>query len=154
MKIIAKNKRAYFDYDIDQTREAGIILQWHEVKACKLDHCTITEAIIKLDEKNKILTLINMDIPLYTKTQHNLAPGYLPKRPRWLLLNRQELTRIYATLKQWWWYTLIPLELFEAKNRRIKMKIGLGKLRRKVEKKQILKEKDTDRMMRREMRDY
>lgn len=82
MKIIAKNKRAYFDYDIDQTREAGLILQGHEVKACKLDHCTITEAIIKLDEQKKILTIINMDIPLYSKTQHTLTAGYIPKRPR------------------------------------------------------------------------
>lgn len=154
MRIIAKNKRAYFDYDIDQTREAGLILQWHEVKACKLDHCTITEAIIKIDEKNKILNITNMDIPLYSKTQHNLAPWYIPKRPRWLLLNQKELTRIYASLKQGWGYTIIPLDLFETKNRRLKLKIGLAKLRRKVEKKQILKEKDTERQMRREIREY
>lgn len=154
MKIIAKNKRAYFDYDIDQTRDAGLILSWHEVKACKLDHCTITEAIIKLDEKNKILTIINMDIPLYSKTAYVLAPGYIPKRPRLLLLNTKELTKIYSSLKQWWGYTIIPLELFEAKNRRLKIKIWLAKLRRKVEKKQILKEKDTDRQMRKEIREY
>lgn len=154
MKIIAKNKRAYFDYDIEQIREAGLILQWHEVKACKLDHCTITEAIIRLDQTERSLTLINMDIPLYSKTQHALAPGYLPKRPRWLLLNHTELTRIYAKLKQGNGMVLIPLELFEAKNRRLKIKIGLGKIRRKIEKKQILKERDTDKMMRKEIKEY
>lgn len=154
MKVLAKNKRAYFDYDINQTREAGLILSWHEVKACKLDHCTITEAIIRLDEKKRSLTVINMDIPLYSKTSYVLAPWYVPKRPRWLLLNHKELTKIYSSLKQGWGYTIIPLELFEANNRRLKLKIWLAKLRRKVEKKQILKEKDTERQMRKEMREY
>ena len=67
MKILAKNKRAQFDYDIEQTWDAGIVLQWHEVKACKLDHCTITEAIIRIDEKTKSLKIINMNIPLYSQ---------------------------------------------------------------------------------------
>ena len=154
MKIIAKNKRGYFDYDIEQTWDAGIILQWHEVKACKMDHCTITEALIRLDDKTKILNIINMDIPLYSKTQHNLASGYIPKRSRGLLLNQKELTRIYASMKQWNGMTLIPLELFEATNRRLKIKIWLGKIRRKVEKKQILKEKDIDRQMRKDIKEY
>ena len=154
MKIIAKNKRAYFDYDIEQTREAGLILLWHEVKACKLDHCTITEAIIRLDLKERNLTLVNMDIPLYSKTQHTFAPGYLPKRPRWLLLNQKELTRIYSKLKQGNGMVVIPLEVFEANNRRLKLKIGIGKIRRKVEKKQILKERDTNKMMRKEIKEY
>lgn len=61
---------------------------------------------------------------------------------------------MYASLKQGGGYTLIPLELFEAKNRRLKLKIGLGKLHRKTDKKQIIKDRETDRMMRREMRDY
>lgn len=154
MKILAKNKRAYFDYEIDQTWDAGLVLYGHEVKACKLDHCTITEAIVKLQYPQHSLMLINMDIPLYTKTQATLAPGYLPKRPRSLLLTHRELTKIYAFLKQGNGAVIIPLELFEAKNRRLKLKIGLGRLRRKVEKKQILKERDTDKMMRREIREY
>lgn len=154
MRILAKNKKATFDYDIEQTRDAGIVLAWHEVKACKMDHCTITEAIIRLDDKTKTLQILNMDIPLYSKTQHNLAPGYLPKHPRNLLLNAREITRIASQIKQWWGIVVIPLEVFEASNRRIKLKIWLAKRRRKVEKKQILKEKDTDRQMRREIREW
>lgn len=73
MKVIAKNKRAYFDYQIEQTWDAGLILAGHEVKACKLNHCTITEAIVKLSDKTRELSIINMDIPLYNKTQPNLA---------------------------------------------------------------------------------
>lgn len=71
-----------------------------------------------------------------------------------MLLNHTELTRIYAKLKQGNGMVLIPLELFEARNRRLKIKIGLGKIRRKIEKKQILKERDTDKMMRKEIKEY
>ena len=154
MKTLAKNKRATFDYDIEQTRDAGIVLQWHEVKACKMDHCTITEAIIRVDDTIKSLKIMNMDIPLYSKTQQSLVVWYIPKQPRILLLNKKEITRIVASTKQWSGMVIIPLELFEANNHRLKIKIGLAKLRRKVEKKQILKEKDTDRQMRREIREY
>ena len=49
---------------------------------------------------------------------------------------------------------VIPLEVFEANNRRLKLKIGIGKIRRKVEKKQILKERDTNKMMRKEIKEY
>ena len=154
MKILARNKRAYFDYDIEQTWEAGLVLQWHEVKACKMDHCTITEGIIKIDDKTRKLILLNMDIPLYSKTQQSLVPGYIPKHPRQLLVNSRGLTRMVASVKQWSGMVLIPLELFEATNRRIKVKVWLAKLRRKTEKRQILKEKDTDRQMRREIREY
>ena len=99
MKILAKNKRAYFDYDIEQTYDAGLVLSWHEVKACKMDHCTITEWIIRYDEKQRSLLLINMDIPLYSKTQQSLVPGYIPKHPRQLLLNQREITRLVASTK-------------------------------------------------------
>ena len=148
MKILAKNKRAYFDYDIEQTYDAGLVLSWHEVKACKIDHCTITEWIIRYDEKQRSLLLINMDIPLYSKTQQSLVPGYIPKHPRQLLLNQREITRLVASTKKTG-LTLVPLELFEASNRRIKIKIGLAKLRKKIEKKQILKEKDIEKAIRR-----
>lgn len=148
MKILAKNKRAYFDYDIEQTYDAGLVLSWHEVKACKMDHCTITEWIIRYDEKQRSLLLINMDIPLYSKTQQSLVPGYIPKHPRQLLLNQREITRLVASTKKTG-LTIVPLELFEASNRRIKIKIGLAKLRKKIEKKQILKEKDIEKAIRR-----
>lgn len=148
MKILAKNKRAYFDYDIEQTYDAGLVLSWHEVKACKMDHCTITEWIIRYDEKQRSLLLINMDIPLYSKTQQSLVPGYIPKHPRQLLLNQREITRLVASTKKTG-LTIVPLELFEASNRRIKVKIWLAKLRKKIEKKQLLKEKDIEKAIRR-----
>ena len=113
-----------------------------------MDHCTITEGIIRYDERLRSLMLINMDIPLYSKTQQSLVPGYIPKHPRQLLLNQKEITRLVASTKKTG-LTIVPLELFEASNRRIKIKIGLAKLRKKIEKKQILKEKDIEKAIRR-----
>lgn len=153
MRILAKHKRAYLDYDIQQIYDAGIVLQGHEVKACKMDHCNISNAIIRLDEKPKTLVVVGMDIPLYSKTQPALVPGYIAKWPRTLLLTAREITKIVASTAKTG-LMIIPIQLYEAKNRRIKLQFGLGKTRRKVEKKQILKEKDQERQMRKEIREY
>lgn len=90
-----------------------------------------------------------MDIPLYSKTTPIVASGYQAKHPRQVLLNQREITRIVSSMKQGSGMVLIPLELFEANNRRIKIKIGLAKRRKKIEKKQILKERDIAQSMRR-----
>lgn len=73
-RILAKHRRAKFDYDITDTWTAGIVLTGQEVKACKLDHCNISNAAITLDHNAKSLLLINMDIPLYSKTSPSSAP--------------------------------------------------------------------------------
>ena len=153
MRILAKHKRAHLDYDIQQTYDAGIVLQWHEVKACKMDHCNITDALIRFDEKTRQLMVVNMDIPLYSKTQHSLVPWYIPKHPRVLLLKIREITKIVASTKKTG-LMIVPIQLYEAGNRRIKLQFWLGKTRRNIEKKQILKEKDQERQMRKEIKEY
>ncbi len=146
MKILAKNKRARADYDIVDTYDTGIVLQWHEVKAIKLDHVSIKEAIIRF--KWQELFVLNMQVPLYSKTHPNLAPDYLTTQARKLLLNKRELVKIWTKVHKTW-LTVVPLMIYEAKNRRIKLQIGVGKMMRKVEKKQVLKERDQKRQMNR-----
>jgi SsrA-binding protein len=92
-----------------------------------------------------------MDIPLYEKTSHILVPGYQPKGKRKLLITKKELTKISAQLDKSGTIA-IPLEVFVTKTGFIKIKIGIGKLMRKVEKKQILKERDIKKQMDREMK--
>ena len=149
MKIISKHRRAYSDYQIDKEYEVGIILKWHEVKSIKASHVNIKDAYIRIEDKE--LWILNMDIPLYEKTSHALVPGYQPKGKRKLLITKKELTKISA-LTDKPGYVIIPLELFVTKTGFIKLQIWVGKLMRKVEKKQILKEKDTKRQMDREMK--
>lgn len=151
MRIITKNKFAYSDYDIETTYDAGIILQWHEVKSIKTGQVDIKDAIVRVMGTEIVIT--NMNIPLYHKTPAKLAPNYDPKATRTLLLNKKEITKIvWKTHKTG--LSLIPLMVFETKTKFIKIQIGLWKLLKKIEKKQILKEKDIDRQMKKEIKNF
>ncbi len=149
MKLITKNRHTYHDYQVDKEYEVGIILKWHEVKSIKGSHVNIKDAFIRLEDKE--LRILNMDVPLYEKTSHALVPWYQPKGKRKLLITKKELAKISAALDKPW-TTIIPLEIFIKKNWLIKLKIGVAKLMRKIEKKQILKEKDIKKQMDREMK--
>lgn len=149
MKLITKNRSAYHDYTIEKDYEVWIVLKWHEVKSIKLGHVNIKDSIVKLDQRE--LWIVGMDVPLYTFTSSALVPGYQPKGRRKILITKKELTKVAAMLDKSW-YVLIPLEVFLNKRGLIKLKIWIAKLMRKVEKKQILKEKDVKRQMDREIR--
>ncbi len=149
MKIISKNRIAYHDYSFEKKYEVGIVLLWHEVKSVKIWQINIKDAIVRI--QNKELWIKNMDIPLYKKTSPILAPGYQAKRDRKLLINKRELAKISALTDQAW-NVIIPLKIYINDKWLIKLEIGIGKLMRKIEKKQILKEKDIKRDMDREMK--
>ena len=151
MKMLTKNKRAYFDYEISTDYTAGIVLAWHEVKAVKTGYVNISDTILSI--QNGELRLLGMDIPLYAKTSPQLVPGYQPKRKRKLLITKRELSKIAAILDKSGMVAL-ALEVFVTKSGFIKVKIGLGKLRRKVEKKQILKERSIEKEMRKEAKSF
>jgi len=149
MKIISKNRHAYHDYQIDKEYEVGIILKWHEVKSIKGSHVNIKDSIIRLNDKE--LWIMNMDVPLYEKTSHVLVPWYEPKWKRKLLSTKKELAKISSALDKSW-TIIIPLEIFINKKGLIKIKIGIAKLMRKVEKKQVLKDRDIKTQMDREIK--
>ena len=149
MKIISKNRIAYHDYSFEKKYEVGIVLLWHEVKSVKIWQVNIRDAIVRI--QNRELWIKNMDIPLYKKTSPILAPGYQAKRDRKLLINKRELAKISALTDQAW-NVIIPLKIYINDKWLIKLEIGIGKLMRKIEKKQILKEKDIKRDMDREMK--
>lgn len=149
MKLITKNKRAYFDYAIEKTYEAWIVLRWYEVKAIKTSHVNIQDALVRIDAWE--CWLYNMDIPLYEKTSPLLVPHYQQKSKRKLLLNKREIGRIASALSKPW-MVLLALEVYIARGGFIKLKLWLGKLHKKIEKKQILKERDIKKQMDREMK--
>lgn len=149
MKVITKNKTAFHDYEIQKEYEAGLVLQWCEVKSIKTSHVNIKDSIVRLE--NKELWIVGMDIPLYEKTSYDLVPWYQAKGRRKILVNKKELAKISAALDVSW-TVLLPLELFITNRGRIKIKLGIARLMRKVEKKQILKEKDIKRQMDRDIK--
>ena len=103
--------------------------------------------------QNKELWVLGMDIPLYKKTSPILAPHYQAKQKRKLLITKRELAKIAAHMDKPG-IVALALEVFIARGGFIKVKIGLGKLRKKVEKKQILKEKSIEKEMRKETKNY
>ncbi len=141
-RVISENRKAYHDYHIEETYEAGIVLEGSEVKSVKLGRVSIQEAFIR--PKDGELYVYNMHIAPYDKTAV-FKPD--PKRPRKLLLHRREIDRIIGRITMRG-YTAVPLKVI---NRRgwIKLVIGLAKGKRKYEKRESIKRRDMERAMRR-----
>ncbi|GHW02572.1 SsrA-binding protein [candidate division SR1 bacterium] len=147
--MISKNKRAFFDYEIVAEWTVGIVLAGHEVKSIKSGHINLSDAIVVLQGGE--LWVVGLDIPLYTKTSPILVPGYQPKRKRKLLITKRELAKLASRLDKPG-ITALALEIFIARGGFLKIKIGVGKLKRKIEKKQIIKERTIEKEMRQSIR--
>lgn len=146
MKIITKNKSAYLDYEIIDTYTAGVVLHGYEVKSIKGSHVNIKDAIVKRDEPTRHLKIRNMDIPLYERTSPLIVPGYQPKAPRDLLVTSKELAKIVAKTTKTG-NSIIPLEIQVNTRGKIVILIAVAARRKKVEKKQYIKEKEMQREM-------
>lgn len=144
--VINTNKRAYFNYQILKTYEAGIELKGFEVKAIKTGHINLagSYAIVK----NNQLWLLNADIPPYQPK--NTPLDYEPKRTRRLLLKKSEIKNLIGQTKQKG-LTLIPLKVY-TKNHRIKIEIGLAKSRKKFDKRELIKKREVQRQIQEKLR--
>ena len=146
MSTLAKNKKAYFDYEILETYEAGIVLHGFEVKSAKLGHISLKGAYATI--KNGEVYLINAHISPYQSA--NMPGDYDPTRPRKLLLNRAEINAIIGKSKSQG-LTMMPLSMYTKKGK-IKVSIGIGKGKRKHEKREKIKRRDTEREIGRRLR--
>lgn len=151
MKLISKNKQAYHNYEIETSREAGIVLSWHEVKALRWWEVNLTDAYVRvIDGQCRVKQL---EIRMYEHASHKQIANYEARSDRKLLLSRREIIKLWERMNRTW-LTCVPLEIYITDKQRIKLKIALVKLMRKVDKKQILKEKEVNREANRAMRDY
>jgi len=148
MKILAKNKKIFFDYEIQDKLDVWIVLMWHEVKALKMQWANIKDAVVQI--RHNELWLINMDIQVYKKVSWNTLGDYTPKWPRKLLITKQQLTRLRSSTQKTWLH-IVPIVVYEAKNRKIKVTIWLAKRKKNIQKKQSIKDKDTKRQMNRDI---
>ena len=141
--IITTNKRAYFDYQILETIEAGVELKGFEVKAIKTGRINLAGSYVVI--RNNEAWLINADIPAY---QPKNAPiDYDSKRTRRLLLKKSEIKNLIGSIAKKG-LTLMPLKVY-TKNRKVKIEIGLGKSRKKKDKRELIKKREAKREMRR-----
>lgn len=142
MKI--QNKKAFLDYEILDRVEAGINLIGPEVKAVRLGHVDLTGSFIKIIGSEAYL--INAKIFPY---QYGRPENYDEKRTRKLLLHKKEIIALKSKAESSN-LTIVPMSIYTAKNF-IKVEVGLGKGKRKFEKREAKKKKDIQRDIEREI---
>jgi SsrA-binding protein len=137
-KIVASNKRAYYDYDIADTWEAGMVLLGPEVKALRASNISINEAWVRVSDRSAYLVGASI-------MSKNLNPweSYKPTRDRKLLLNKHEIKKIkIATYRG---FTVIPMQVYFSDRGYAKILIATAKGRRKFDKRQYIKDRDAKR---------
>lgn len=136
---IAENRKARFDYHIEERYEAGLALQGWEVKALRAGRAQLTEGYVYLRNGEAFLIGAHFT-PLASTSTHVTAD---PVRTRKLLLHRNELQHLIGAVERRG-YTLVPLELYW-KNGRAKLRIGLAKGKKQHDKRATQKERDWQR---------
>tara|TARA_B100000945_G_C20077933_1_gene455477 strand:+ start:26 stop:472 length:447 start_codon:yes stop_codon:yes gene_type:complete len=136
MKVIAANKRANFDYEIIYKVDAGIVLTGAEVKSLRTNTGSIRGSFVI--EKKGELWLTNCYIKKYNNANQN---NYDPNRERKLLISKKELNKILGYINQGG-LSVVPLLLFFSDRGLAKLSFGVGKGKKKYDKRQTIKEKD------------
>ena len=137
MDVIAKNKKAYYEYFINETMEAGLVLTGDEVKALRERKASINEAFAETDEGE--LWLINADISSYKNSSKLLISD--AKRKRKLLLKKKDISMLQGKIERQG-YTIIPLKLYFNKKGFAKIEIGVAKGKKLYDKREDKKQKD------------
>ena len=137
-RLIANNKKAYYDYFILDTYEAGIELAGTEVKSLRLGHCSIKESFIGID--NEQIYIYHMNISPYEKG--NIF-NKDPLRIRRLLLHKSDIHKLMGQVKETG-YTIVPLKVYW-KGSLVKMEIGLARGKKLYDKRQEIAKKDQKR---------
>ncbi|MBI2676346.1 MAG: SsrA-binding protein SmpB [Candidatus Yanofskybacteria bacterium] len=141
----ATNPKAYFDYNVLETFEAGLVLSGQEVKSVKNGKVSIRGAFVKI--LNAEAWLIGATISPYQ--QNNTSPDYDPQRTRKLLLKKKEVNYLFEKSQEAG-LSIVPLKLYEKKNL-IKLEIGLARGKKKYDKRESIKKKEEERKIRREL---
>jgi SsrA-binding protein len=146
-KIVAVNRKARFDYFIEDEYEAGIVLKGTEVKALRLGKVNLKDSYARV--QNGEVFVYQMHIGEYPFAYYD---NHAPLRPRKLLLHKREIKRLYAKVNEKG-HSLVPLKLY-FKNGKAKLTIALAKGKRKYDKREAIKRRDEKRDLDRERKRY
>jgi len=147
VKTVAENRRARYDFFIDDKYECGIVLTGTEVKSLRFGEGSIAESYAEV--KDDQIWLINANIPEFS---HGNRYNHEPKRPRKLLLNAREINKLHgAVMRQG--MTLVPLSIYFNGRGRAKVELALAKGKKAPDKRATEKERDWKREQGRIMRD-
>jgi len=146
-RVAAENRRARHEYTIEETVEAGLVLQGTEVKSLRAGHASLAEAYA--GPKDGAIWLINCHIPPYKQAGQM---NHEERRPRKLLLHKREQERLLGAVKREG-VTLVPLKLYFNDRGIAKVLLGLAKGKKKQDKRQTEKERDWKRQKARLLRE-
>jgi len=148
VEIVERNKKAQFEYDIEETLEAGLVLEGSEVKSVRQGKASLDRAYCQVDREGE------MKIHgMYIKPYEEAGPfGHEPRRNRKLLLHDRQI-RKWGQKAEQEGYTIVPLALY-FRDGWAKVKIGLAKGRKKHDKRQAIKEREMERRMEQKQSEY
>ena len=147
IKIIAVNRKARYDYFIENEYEAGLVLQGTEVKSLRLGKANLKDSYARIQDGE--VFVYQMHIGPYPFAYYN---NHDPLRPRKLLLHKQEIKRLYSKVNEKG-HSLIPLKLYFKKGK-AKLTLALAKGKRKYDKREAIKRRDEQRELDRERKQY
>ena len=146
-KLVANHKKAYHDYFIEETYEAGIVLTGTEIKSVRQGKVSIKESYAKIENSEMILYGMNIS-PYEQGNRYNVEP----LRPRKLLLHKQEIRKLigYTTIKG---LTLVPLKMYINEEGRAKVEIAVARGKKNYDKREDIAKRDAKRDMDRKMKE-
>ncbi len=147
-KLVSENRRARRDYEIEETVEAGIALQGTEVKSMREGGVNLKDSYARFE--NGEAWLIGCHIAPYSAGNR---ANHSPERNRKLLLKKREIRRLLGKVTERG-YTLVPLKIYFNTKGIAKILLGLGKGRAVHDKRQVIRDRDIDREVQRELRKY
>lgn len=146
MKVITKNKKAFFNYEILESYEAGISLLGSEVKSIRAGEISLKESYAEI--KAGEVFLLNCHISPYEAANRF---NHVPQRERKLLLHRREIKRLTGKIKEKG-LTLVPTKVFFNDKGKVKVEISLAKGKRVYQKREVIRERDREREMKAELK--
>ena len=146
-KLVANNKKAYHDFFVEETYEAGIVLTGTEIKSVRQGRVSIKESYAKIEKGELILYGMNIS-PYEQGNRYNVDP----LRPRKLLLHKQEIRKLigYTTMKG---LTLVPLKMYINEEGRAKVEIAVARGKKNYDKRDDIAKRDAKRDMDRKMKE-
>ncbi|MBB3858833.1 SsrA-binding protein [Novosphingobium hassiacum] len=138
-KVVAENRRARFEYFIEDRYEAGICLTGTEVKSLRFGEGSIAESYAEV--KNGEVWLINSNVPEFSHGNRN---NHVPKRPRKLLLKERQIAKFHGAVERKG-MTLVPLSIYFNSRGRAKVELALAKGKNNADKRGVMKDRDWKR---------
>ena len=145
-KLIATNRKAYHDYFIHETIEAGLVLRGSEIKSIRAGMVNLRDSYVSIIDDEA--WLLNMHIAAYKQAG---SDSHIPRRKRKLLLHRKQINRLHSKMLEKG-YTIVPLRLY-LKDNRAKAEIALVRGKKQYDKRATIAQKDAQRAIDRALKD-